>query len=92
MTITLSVLWKTREGEAALPTIETRKDPILWGIWVMKTDWKYAVTTQRGIGMIFETVQFVGEKEAVAEYKRRVKDFPRSKEVHYSFPVDASIP
>jgi hypothetical protein len=86
--IILAVVWKTKENEDARPTATVRKDPLLWSIWVMKTEWTYVVYTKNTFGGQGDPIEFSSEKDALAEYRKRVKDFPRSKEVDYGFPVD----
>jgi hypothetical protein len=89
--IILSIHWVTNETDPALPTTATRKDPLLWSIWLMKTGWVYLVYEMHGgIGGAIDPKEFRSEREALTEYKRRVKTFPRSKEVDYGFPLDDS--
>jgi hypothetical protein len=81
--IVLAVVWN---GEDIPPPRAHEKDPILWGLWMMKSDWTYVVATR-----YHETSHrwkewenasfFKNKKDALKEYRRRVKDFPRSKEV-----------
>lgn len=88
--ITLSIEWLTEENAPALPTVATRKDPLLWSIWTLKTGWVYKVSLIPELGANTEWQKFTSEREALADYKRKVKQFPRSKEVDYGFPLDDS--
>jgi hypothetical protein len=80
--IHLAALWN---GDDQVPPKGTEKDPILWSIWMMKS------------GMVFCVVRNLGSKNATAfetrslaeakrEYRKLVKEFPRSKEIDYGFP------
>jgi hypothetical protein len=89
MEITLLVEWETEANEDALPKAATRKDPLLWAIWVMRTEWTYRVNLLRVPGSVPESQTFKSEKLALAEMKRLAKvEFPRSKNVDYGFPLD----
>lgn len=57
----------------------------------MKTDWSYMVSTKADGGVREDSKDFSSEKEALAYYKKWVKQFPRSKEVDYGFPLDDTI-
>lgn len=86
--IILSIHWTTAGDGPALPTTAQRKDPLLWSIWTMKTNWMYMVRLKIERGGTEDAWEFKGEKDALAQYKHLVKDFPRSKDVDYGFPVD----
>lgn len=84
--ILLKVLWNPI-GQKERPRATDLKDPLLWAIWLMGSGMIFCVMSGLDV-----TRYFVSKKDALAEYKRRVKEFPRSKEVDYLFPVDEAIP
>lgn len=64
-------------------------DRMLRDIFCMKTDLTYfVVTTKWGQEVAIETRSYKDQKEALADYRRRCKDFRRSKEVDYGFPLE----
>ena len=85
--IHLYVVWRIPPGEDAMPTAAQKADPLLWSIWRMKTGWAYYICTKYGPNGVGDQSVYVEEKDALAEYKRRCKDFPRSKDCLYSYPV-----
>ena len=87
--IILAICWSTRDDDAALPQKAIKDDPILWNIWCMRTGWRYKVWIERaGVMAHIDNADFKDEKDALAEYRRRAKEFPRSKDVDYGYPVD----
>ncbi len=86
--IVLAICWSTKDGDPALPHKSIKTDPVLWGIWCMKTGWRYKVWIKRpGVSRIDES-EWKTEAEALADYKARCREFPRSKDVDYGYPVD----
>lgn len=87
--ILLAICWTTQyPDDAALPRKAVKDDPILWNIWRMKTGWSYKVWIKRpGVSRIDEK-EFKSEADALADYRARCKEFPRSKDVDYGYPVD----
>lgn len=86
--IHLTVLWNP-VGTKYRPTPTDVKDPLLWGIWQFSSGMVFkVVSSYKGGVPVGEPMYFADKKEALAEYKKRVKNFPRSKEIDYGFPVD----
>lgn len=86
--IHLIALWNP-VGKKYLPTKTDVKDPLLWGIWQFSSGMVFKVVSGYKSGVAAgEAMYFSDKKDALAEYKKRVKDFPRSKEIDYGFPVD----
>ena len=82
------VLWNP-VGVKERPTPTDLKDPLLWGIWQFGSGMVFKVkSSYKGGVAVGEEKYFADKKEALAEYKKRVKEFPRSKEIDYGFPVD----
>lgn len=91
--IHLYVCWNGRER----PSTAILKDKLLYGIFAMKTGLCYGVSNAEPPGAFggstFTMSKVIGDKKAaLEEYKRRVKNFPRSKEIDYGFPVDEVVP
>jgi len=70
-----------------LPTKAQRGDPLLWSIFTLKSGWSYLVTTAPHGREHVDEKYFTDEKEALREYKKRVKAFSRSKEIDYGLPI-----
>lgn len=89
--IHLYVLWNP-VGRKERPTKSDWNDPLLWSVWMLGSGMVFKVVeATRGGNMYPKTGRyFTDKKEALAEYKRLVKDFPRSKDVDYEFPLDDS--
>lgn len=86
--IHLTVLWNP-VGAKYHPTQTDVKDPLLWSIWQLRSGMVFKVSSGYKSGIAAgEALYFSDKKEALAEYKKRVKEFPRSKEIDYGFPVD----
>lgn len=85
----LYILWNRPEKGVDRPTKTVMKDPILRGIWLMKTGWCYAVSTSDKGYMgphMTNILIYQDKKAALEEYKRRVKTLTRSKEIDYGEP------
>lgn len=88
--IHLIVLWNPI-GAKYMPTPTDIKDPLLWSIWQLRSGMLFKVVSGYQAALpSAEGVYFSDRKEALAEYKKRVKEFPRSKEVDYGFPLSDS--
>jgi hypothetical protein len=85
MEITLTALWNS-VGIKERPTPTDLKDPLLWAAWQFGSGMIFRVSTNRSGRS--DMMYLSDRKEALKEYRRRVKDFPRSKEIDYGFPVD----
>lgn len=81
--ICLYVYWNGDE----FPSQVTWKDPLLRSLWVLKTDWTYAVEVREPGTSRFLPTTTQNEKEALKLYRAEVKKFPRSKEVDYGRPI-----
>lgn len=92
----LYVLWNNRPSKGPeRPTKCVLNDPIFSSLWIMETGWCYAVgTTREGFFKpeLSDVLVYAERSGAVHEYRRRVKDLTRSKEVDYGFPwADTSV-
>jgi len=85
----LYILWNRPEKGVDRPTKTVMHDPILRSIWLMKTGWCYAVSTSDKGYMgphMSNVLVYQDKKSALEEYKRRVKNLRRSKEIDYGEP------
>lgn len=69
-----------------MPTRVIWRDPLLRSIFIMKARWTYGIEVGEG-GATGNLTLYPDEKAALEAYKKECKDFPRSKEVDYGFPV-----
>jgi hypothetical protein len=81
--ICLYVYWNGDD----FPTETQWKDPLLRSLWVLKTEWTYAVEIRVPGSSEFLPTTTQDERAALKLYRAEVKKFTRSKEVDYGRPI-----
>lgn len=84
--ISLHILWNPI-GEKLRPSKLDLKDDLLWTVWVFGSGMVFKVKDRPDKARGEEVWYYASKKEALAHYKKLVKEFPRSKEIDDGFPV-----